>query len=579
MDYLCVTGGTTPRARAQAMMLLQAAQAHGLPHRPMGRSGWLACGGPRPPRVVKAGLWTLIGDVFDRRQGPLSRFITGPDDHACEQSIMRRFWGRYVGLRVGPNGRIAGLLRDPSGALECIAWEWRDLVVVSSDLPEWLVSLTRPDWRIAFDRVGRALQDPLGAWWETMIDGPTVLPPGAVQPFPSSVPPVSSWRPDIFARASDEDVIPDKAASAALRNAVDEAVHALAGDGRLAAELSGGLDSAIVGSSLRASGRDAGAWLHAFGEEPGGDERAYAHAMAAKLGVVLTTLPRAPGPLTERMLLDLTPGLRPGLNGMDAPNDAIWARVLKQGGSNVLLTGKGGDAVFIQGAGADVFCDIWRRRGWRAALSSSLPNLARWNGCSVWSLIAAARLDGPDRPRLGRSVSFVSGDVTPSIHPWLDAASDLGPAKRYQIAGVINGVTFSGPSLQSQTVELVHPLLAQPVVETCLALSAEQLTLGRRDRALARETFRDRLTPEIAERRSKGEMTAYYGRRLAMSLNVIRPWLLDGRLASEGLIVRETVEALLTEDSLIWRGRVGEIMTAVVIEAWVRTWEARLAVR
>src|SRR5690606_14688207 len=142
------------------------------------------------------------------------------------------------------------------------------------------------------------------------------------------------------------------------------------------------------------------------------------------------------------------------------------------------------------------------------------------------------------------SVSFVSGDVTPSIHPWLDAASDLGPAKRYQIAGVINGVTFSGPSLQSQTVELVHPLLAQPVVETCLALSAEQLTLGRRDRALARETFRDRLTPEIAERRSKGEMTAYYGRRLAMSLNVIRPWLLDGRLASEGLIVRETVEAL-----------------------------------
>src|SRR5690606_17593106 len=130
---------------------------------------------------------------------------------------------------------IAGLLRDPSGALECIAWEWRDLVVVSSDLPEWLVSLTRPDWRIAFDRVGRALQDPLGAWWETMIDGPTVLPPGAVQPFPSSVPPVSSWRPDIFARASDEDVIPDKAASAALRNAVDEAVHALACDGRLAA--------------------------------------------------------------------------------------------------------------------------------------------------------------------------------------------------------------------------------------------------------------------------------------------------------------------------------------------------------
>lgn len=577
MDYLCVTGATTSRARKQAVTLLKAATARGMTQRPLGRSGWLATGGPRPPRVTDAGAWMLIGDVYDRRRNPLSRVISQHNSYAFEQSIMRRFWGRFVGLRLDRNGAVSELLRDPSGALECVAWRWKDLTLVASDLPGWLVAITRTDWRIAFDRVGRALQDPLGSWWETMIDGPTVVPPGALQSFPPALPPVPLWRPDVFARASDEEILSNEVASAILGAAVDESVHAFARDGRLAAELSGGLDSAIVGSSLHAGGYEAGLWLHAFSDEPGADERPYADAMAAKLGVALTKIPRSPAPLTETMLWALTPGLRPSFNGMDVPNDQVWAEALEKVGAKVLLTGKGGDAVFIQGAGADIFGDLWRRQGWRAAFSSSLPRLARWNGCSVWSLIKAARSDRPDRSRLGRTVSFVSEDVTPKLHPWLEAAADLGPAKRYQIAGVINGITFSSPSIQSQTVELVHPLLAQPVVETCLALSAEQLTLGRRDRGLARKTFRDRLTQDIAERRSKGEMTAYYGRRLAMSLGVIRPWLLDGRLASEGLIARGAVDALLTEDSLIWRGRVGEIMTAVVIEAWVRTWEARLA--
>jgi asparagine synthase (glutamine-hydrolysing) len=175
-------------------------------------------------------------------------------------------------------------------------------------------------------------------------------------------------------------------------------------------------------------------------------------------------------------------------------------------------------------------------------------------------------------------VSFLADPAAPvATHPWLDAAEDLGPAKRYQIAGVINGVTFHGPSRQTAVVELLHPLLAQPVVETCLALSARQLTDGRRDRALARAAFRDRLPASVAERRSKGEMTAYYGRRLARGLDAVRPFLLEGRLAAEGIIDRSVLEPMLTVDRLIWRGGVGQIMLAAVFESWVRTWEARLA--
>ncbi|WP_341018741.1 asparagine synthase C-terminal domain-containing protein [Brevundimonas diminuta] len=580
MDYLCVTGATTPRGRHQAARLLEASVEQGFSNRPFGAAGWLATGGPTPPGLLRVGAWWLIGDIHNRRRTALSDVRPPDGGLAFEHSIIRRFWGRFIGLRLDRKGVPTELLRDPSGALECIGWRWEGLTIVASDLPAWLIEITRPDWRIALDRVAAALQDPLNSWADALIEGPTVVPPGSFQSLESSAPPIPLWRPDIFARAADKPFISKEDAGPTLRSAIEEAVASLSRGGALAAELSGGLDSSIVGSSLVAGDRDVRLWLHAFNDEPGADERPYARDMAVKLKINLTEVARSTAPLTEKMFWGLTPGIRPGFNGADMPNDREWARRLKQAGASVLMTGKGGDAVLVQSAGADVFSDIWRNRGWRAALSPALPALARWNNASVWSLLAAARSDRFRRDdQLGRSISYLRQDVRRPPHPWLAAASDLGPAKRYQIAGILNGITFSSPSLQSRAVELVHPLLAQPVVETCLALSSEQLTFGRRDRALARETFRDRLTPEIADRRSKGEMTAYYGRRLAQSLKVVRPWLLDGRLASAGLIDCKRLETMLTEDSLIWQGRVGEIMTGVVMEAWIRTWEARLNLR
>lgn len=576
MEYLVVAGDEEPASQALAAQ----ARARGMRLQTLAPGVWIATGGPRPPRIVRVADWLLIGDVLDRRQNPFGPATVVDDEHSFERKLMRRFWGRYVGVRLDGRARVSALLRDPSGALECVSWGWGALTLVASDAADWLVSATRPDWRIAYDRVAHALRDSLGSWGQCLLDGPTVPAPGCLQMLPDSEPAVNLWEPHTFARLGDAETIKEQDAAAILREAVDETVAGLARPGgACAAELSGGLDSAIVGSSLTAGDHHVGLWLNAFGEEPGSDERSYAQAMAARLGVSLTPVPRSPLPLTEAMLTALTHGIRPGFNALDAPNDAVWSTRLREAGATVLMTGKGGDAVFVQGADIDVFCDLWRKRGWCAVLSPSLPALARWNGRSVWSLVAAARAQAAPRDQLGRALSFIPPSATaPPLHPWLAGAADLGPAKRYQIAGVINGITFSSPSRQSSVVELLHPLLGQPVVETCLALSAQQLTMGRRDRALARETFRDRLTPAIADRRSKGEMTAYYGRRLAASLDVVRPWLLEGRLASKGLIDGRILEGLLTPESLIWRGRTGEIMTAVAIEAWVRTWESRLLV-
>ena len=47
-------------------------------------------------------------------------------------------------------------------------------------------------------------------------------------------------------------------------------------------------------------------------------------------------------------------------------------------------------------------------------------------------------------------------------------------------------------------------------------------------------------------------------------------------VAEQGLIDPARLEPLLDPEVLIWRDHTGEIMRAVIVEAWVRAWEARL---
>jgi len=162
-------------------------------------------------------------------------------------------------------------------------------------------------------------------------------------------------------------------------------------------------------------------------------------------------------------------------------------------------------------------------------------------------------------------------------HPWLAEIARFSPSKAFQLAGVVDSVSRHGATALTQTIDVRHPLCAQPVIEACLALPAPLLTLGGRDRGLARQAFRDRLPAMIVERRSKGDMTRIYGRMIFDNLNVLRPWLLEGRLADEGILDRLATDAALTREGLMWRGHYAEIMAAVAFEGWVRVWERRLS--
>lgn len=531
----------------------------------------------------------VVGDLF--AQQPLGHTLAGlvraPDEGAtgfCRR-LVRETFGRYVAALVEPDG--TAVFRDPSGGLEAMAWQVGAASFVASDLPLELQPLLPAGMGLDWDRLTAWTASSTAFAGDLALTGVAAVAPGQLLTHgPTGQPRQTLWSPGRVARLAKGRARPD---AAQLSPIVDASVAALARrSGPVVAELSGGLDSAIVAQALlRARGASVAAWLNYHVRDPQGDERPYARAVADHLGLTLTEVAHPDTALTLDQLTALSWGARPGLNGLDVQHDQDLAHRAAALGAEALITGQGGDTVFFQMATPLILADHLGRVGAAALVSPVAPNLARWMRVSVWSIWRAA---------LGAVVGMAPPSPVPApawltpaarkaaarqaVHPWLEDLQGLGPAKRRQIAGLVHGQLFSAGSARGRQTALIHPLLSQPVVEWALACPADVLTGGaRRDRALARSAFAERLPAMVVERRSKGHLSAYYSRLVAASLPMLRPLLLEGRLVAEGLVDRTALEAALTEEVLVWWGRCGELMDLACLEAWVQAWERRLAMR
>lgn len=508
---------------------------------------WVGSCGPNAPRAFapRAGAF-VIGEVFihpDAEPG----VVEEASDSAWAAWFARNRWGRYVVLFQEPDGAVRAIFRDPSGALSAYAWSALGVQVVASAAPDWLVALAPPD--ISFDwlRVRRLVEAPFEFAGPSPLDGLVSVAPGALQVVGG--PSTALWSPERIAASAFPDPDPSRRQ---LRERLDVCVAALAGRRALGVELSGGLDSSIVAGSIRALDLSPSLALNTRAQEPETDERRFARAVAERIGAPLTERLREEAPWSAEAFEATAGDPLPSQNGRDLANDIMVADACREAGVEVLLTGKGGDALFFQTPTPLVFADLCWAQPFRSLLSAHLPGVARWTRSSTWSLLRAAiesrRKSEPD---------------------------DLPPAKRLQIAAITSGLAYYSACRRLEAVDVVHPLMAQPLVEWALRTPVPMLAPAGRERGLAREVFADRIPAAVATRRDKADYAACFNRQAARNLPFLRAYLLDGRLAAEGVLDRAGLEARLTEDALRWRGGAAQILAAVSVEAWVRRWMGR----
>lgn len=533
---------------------------------------------PLPVRRLSGG-W-LVGDLFRRADHrPAADLISQPGDVIAQcAAIASAYWGRYAA--IWPRKGDLAAFRDPTGAHAVLRWRAGGASLVASEVPAGLGDLA-PELALDWHAIARRLASPSTAAGELAVTGLEAATPGVLLPYGPCAGRIV-WSPAQFARRETPDL---EAAKAAFRAHVDGCVGAYAARGApILAEVSGGLDSAIVASALvQAPHARVRAWTHFHALDVEGDERGYAQAVAERLGVLLTVIRKPEQTFSATGLAEIPTGLWPSANGLDTQYDKALAKLCADVGAAAILTGQGGDAVFFQPPTPLAAADLWGRGLGLAGWTDAIAAIGRWTRRSAWSVASVAL-----RARFGLAQSpepapaaFVSAEARalagrPRCHPWLKDLRGVAPAKRLQIQGLIYAQGYLGASRRGRVADIIHPLLSQPIVELGLSIPIADLTRGGESRALARAAFRDRLPDVVAERRSKGDVTAYYGRMIARSLEVIRPYLLRGRLAAAGLLAGPVLDAMLREEHLIWRGGYGDLLELIALEAWVRHWRERL---
>lgn len=580
IGYLIATWPPTDDGRTEAARRLAGlADAPGWTSRLQAPGVAVWTRGPRTLPVTVAGERTVVvGHLFPRGAATPVRSLPAElarwRARAAAEALIAGFWGSYVAL-LGDAER-AWLLRDPSGGQDVMTWRCGALALAASDLVDLPPGVSPPRLALDWDAVTDFLRRPASIPARSGFEGVETVTPGDLHPAGGGAG-LALWRPAQWARRPR---LSEDGLQREVRGAVEAAVSAaLAPCERALIEVSGGLDSAIVALSARELGlaEKLVAALHFRGDRPEFDERAWAQRVFDALGRPAQVEALEIAPLAAADFETLARGARPAINALDVGRDRQTAAVCRVLGADGLITGKGGDAVFFQHPTPHVLSDLVAAEGWRRLLGAEAQAIAERLRRSIWSVAWEAVRGLPYRPRQEIPLAFW-GPRTREIpqaaaHPWMAGLEDLPPAKRYQIGALAMTQVHRGATGYGEGREVLHPLMAQPVMELCLSIPTWVLQRGGRDRALARAAFVDRLPAAIVTRRSKGELGSFYARLLAQNRAFLRDYLGGGCLAEAGVLDPQGLDQVLQPGALIWRAEASGVLNAVVIEAWVRHWQ------
>ncbi len=559
-----------------AAVALARLEALGLKNVPV--SGRLTLWTSETAQVMKtaSGRAVVLGRLFTRSDRPQRVVALGPafEQHEDLPTLLTdRFWGQYVAISRCALGSTQ-IYRDPSGALPCYVRETADAIFLFSDLDlavaaglvvptiDWhamAASLLRPALRSATTVLCDVYEIPQG--W--------VLGVGGAQ-YAALRQQWSPWhhvRPTGLRRCDLRE---------ALQAAVVGTVRALASPfSQIQLCLSGGLDSSIVAAALAGTNTTC---LNLISSGPEGDERGFASMVANHTGLELVERSYSLDDVTigRSSALHLPrPVGSPGRQAFDAVN----LRLAREVAADAVFSGNGGDNIFCFTQSATSIADRLKSRGQRMKTWRTVADVCELTGCSVWQAMSRALLKLPRSAAAyswASDLRFVHPDLAASLgssaaeHSWLEAPVGALPGRAAHIAALLRPQNFSEGFPRAEPIELVTPLLAQPILELCLSIQTWQWIEGGRDRAVARDAFANLLPAAITGRRTKGGPGAFYRQIVDRYRVAIREQLLEGELSSRKLIDRTAIEAFFQNPIDAQGDSYVRVLTLSDAESWIR---------
>lgn len=531
----------------------------------------------RTPTIQLSNGGTIVGDLYSRAGVVLHDIRELPLDTstAIRRHIIENYWGDYILVLPGEKDLCSvDVTRSPSPIcdLQCVYSVQSESGFVTSDI-SLAAKLGLYTKRIDLDYIVHRLTYPNLKTARTGLAGVSELLPGSTVRLSSAGIQVNQdWSPWEFVGPGK--TYPDlHEAASAVREAIDLVVNAWASrDKSIMLELSGGLDSSIVGASLKESHAQVVCSTLST-PVPGADEKDYASLIAHLLGVeLLSTKLEFDDALFEFPLSQelVTPGVGP----LQYATDKVMQAVATRHSTETYFSGGGGDTVFCYLTNAVPAADAFRAAGLSAGIST-VRDIAMFHQCTYWKAgrLALRKLVHPHEKQHSVDFSFLSPLLPapePQYHPWLSAPSTalLGDRQRiFQLSGTqfLRDICPRG-----LTRRLRMPLLSQPVIEACLRAPSWMWFIGGQNRAVAREAFSDLLPPKILTRKSKGTFTAYLGALYRRNGTKALDFLLGGMLHAHNLLDADELRRATQADYLHDERHFTRIFQLCAVENWAR---------
>lgn len=505
---------------------------------------------PSQVLITASGQTQIVGRLFTRENRPVrTTDIAAEFDRQTDvpSRLSTQFWGQYVAFCWSAIGSVQ-VFRDPSGGLPCYVHETSSEIFAFSDIDLAVdLGLVRPqiDWLevaaclawVGLRPTKTAFHDiyEISQGYMLAIRGENYCELGRI------------WSPWSFVEPTG---LKPEQLHEALQATISGAVRALALEfDKIQLSLSGGLDSSIVATAL--GGTDTVCvTLVAPGAD--GDERAQARLVADHLGLACFDTPYSFDDVdpTASSAAHLC---RPvgSLGRMSFDNAQL--RFARDRGSQALFTGFGGDNVFCLTRSGSPITDRLRTGGERWAAWQTVADVCNLTGCSVFDAVtlasrklprAAAGYRWQPQPKLLSQELLANLEEQPN-HSWLDAPAKALPGKAAHIAMLMRPQNFAEGFARSAHLEMINPLLSQPIVEMCLSIPSWQWIEAGRDRAPARKAFADVLPAATLARTTKGGPGGFYRQLVEHYRSAIRERLLDGALVHQRLLDRAALESWL----------------------------------
>lgn len=540
-------------------------------------------GDPLLPALDIGSRGHLLGTIYDRGSTRPLTELPSNDTAAVVSTagkvLITRYWGNYVALLVEPPMSRLQLIRAPFGDLGCYCRKDGDLWLVASDAALLAgASAARPalDWQA----LARHLAEPELVTSETALAGMSEVRGGSRVTLGSDDAPEETvlWSPWHFATQARPESTPDEAVHQ-LHDAVRRAVLASAAPYPHVVILqSGGLDSSIVAACL-ADGGHQFSGLNLVTEDPTGDERIYARAVAASLGSNLRERNRDPSGV------DFTCSLaavlpRPMARAFSQETERLSQLEATELGASAIFDGSGGDNVFcshrsVAAVADSLLADGFRREAINVARSlgditgTSLPQVMLRAVRRAWLRPAKIRRE-LDLRLIGTGFREAAGDR--SEHPWFVPPAGIRPGQALHVSLLAFAQALVEAAGVASPLDRVSPLMSQPVAEACLSIPNALWFAPGQDRAAARRAFAASLPPVIINRLSKGSPATFVAELLARRRHELRPFLLDGVLASAGLLDTSAARSFLDDPGPSRGFLYTRILTLLDTEAWARHW-------